>query len=300
MKVLKATEHDIGHLIVRRFLPGNPKMVGPFIFFDHFGPAQFEPNQGIDVRPHPHCHLATVTYLFEGGIQHKDSLGSNQLIEPGAVNWMVAGKGIVHSERTPESLRQSGSSIGGIQCWLALPAEHDSVDPDFTHHPAASLPVIKQDGIKVRLLIGDLLGEQSPVKAYGEVLYADVELKPGKLLELPNVAKEVAVYIVSGDVRVNGIDESQHSLIVLPDNAELAIEAKTDCRLMLLGGDPVGDRFIEWNFVGSTKEQIKAAKDEWRRGPSENGGRFPVIASDAGDYIPLPPDKECGEDSGVM
>lgn len=285
-----ARERDLGGFSVRRILPyATHRMIGPFIFFDHIGPAHFPPEQGIDVRPHPHINLATVTYLFEGKIHHRDSLGSDQLIEPGAINWMTAGHGIVHSERSPDDLRKTGSSLHGVQCWVALPVSHEEMAPNFTHYPALSLPVFQLEQASIRLLIGSLFGHTSPVQTYSDMFYASAHLPAGSRLTLPASTRETALYVISGNIKISQQHIEPYSMVVSKKLEPVTIAAKTDTHLMLLGGEPIGERHIYWNFVSSSVEKIALAKQEWAQGPGTK--RFPIIPSDDKDFIPLPEDK---------
>jgi len=286
--IITSHEKDIGGFSVRRILPNaKHKMVGPFIFFDHIGPAIFNTGQGIDVRPHPHIGLATVTYLFEGQIQHADSLGSNQLIEPGAINWMVAGNGIVHSERTPASLRESGSRLSGIQCWIALPKEQEDIEPSFTHHPASSLPEFSIENIQFKLLLGEAFGYKSPAHVFSQQFYLYAKFPKGSVLTLPADMQELAIYVIKGELSVNNTSVSAYSMMINTEQKQLQITALEDSDVMLLGGQPIGDRYIYWNFVASSREKIEKAKLDWSKGPNLNN-RFKKIPTDQQDYIPLP------------
>ena len=274
---------DLGGFSVRRILPAPfHRMVGPFIFFDHMGPADFAPGAGMDVRPHPHINLATVTYLFEGEIFHRDSLGSAQAIRPGAVNWMTAGHGIVHSERTPPELRAAGHRLHGLQIWVALPAAAEEQAPSFTHHPADTLPVVSAPGIEARVLVGSALGATSPVPTSSPLCYLDAALAPGAELPLEAGFPERAIYLVEGEVDVGGERFAAPQMILLaPDDR--AIRAGSTCRLVVIGGEPLdGPRFIEWNFVSSSRERIDVAKRDWRE------RRFPLVPGDDKEFIPLP------------
>lgn len=287
--LIAAQERDLGGFHVRRILPSlSRRMVGPFLFFDHMGPAEFGPGEGMDVRPHPHVHLATVTYLFEGVIQHRDSLGSDQLIEPGAINWMIAGKGIVHSERTPIGIREKGDRLNGIQCWIALPDEKEDIDPSFEHHPAHVLPQFQVGASQAKLLLGSAFGRNSPVSVHSNLFYLDVKMPKGEYLKFPAEGRESAVYVASGGVRIEGDEVPAGVMAVIRDGEDFAIESVSDTRLILLGGMPVGRRFIYWNFVGSTKDRLESAKSDWRKGPGEPGSRFPRVPGDEADFIPLP------------
>ena len=274
---------DIGGFDVRRVLPGFPhKMVGPFIFFDHMGPARFPPGKGVDVRPHPHIGLATVTYLFDGAIVHRDSLGRVQRIEPGDVNWMTAGAGIVHSERTAPQDRPAGPRLHGIQTWLALPVKHEQVEPNFSHYSKATLPVISGPGAELRVIAGHAYGARAPAAVYSEVLYVAAEMQPGAKIEVPPEHEERGVYLVEGDVRLSGAPLAPQTMAVLPEGGTFVIEAASFVRLMLLGGAKMdGDRHIWWNFVASSRELMEAAKQRWR------DGRFSAVPGET-EFIPLP------------
>ncbi len=268
---------------VRRALPSSKRrLVGPFIFFDQMGPARFEVGRGLDVRPHPHIGLATVTYLFEGELLHRDSLGTVQVIRPGEVNWMTAGHGIVHSERTPPARREAGSPLFGIQAWVALPADAEEAAPAFAHHGAASLPVVEREGVRARLIAGTLLGLRSPVRTASALFYADVEMSPGARLTLPPEHEERAVYVVVGTVEVGGAAHAAGQLLVLRPGAPVDLAAPSGARLMALGGAVMdGPRHIWWNFVSSSRDRLQEAAARWK----EN--RFPPVPGEA-DRIPLP------------
>ncbi len=287
--IITGRERDLGGFHVRRILPcSTHPMVGPFIFFDHMGPAVFAAHEGIDVRPHPHINLATVTYLFEGKIRHRDSLGSDQLIEPGAINWMTAGHGIVHSERTPEDLRQTGSRVSGIQCWVALPKEFEEISPDFKHYPAMSLPEFQRGDVHLKLLLGNALGHQSPVKVHSDLFYLYVKMPKGSKMDFPLEGREGAAYVVDGALLINGKSIDQYAMAVGKQCGSLALEALEDSQIMLLGGKSVGKRYIYWNFVASSLEKIEQAKLDWATGPGNAKSRFPKIPHDDKDFIPLP------------
>jgi redox-sensitive bicupin YhaK (pirin superfamily) len=289
--LIKPHTKDLGSgFMVRRLLPSHPhKMVGPFIFFDHMGHADFAPGDGLDVRPHPHIGLATVTYLFEGAILHRDSLGTVQEIHPGDVNWMTAGAGIAHSERSPERLRNSGGALHGIQIWIALPKEHEKIEPSFEHHPAASLPMIAADGLNLRLIAGSAFGMTSPVTTFSPMFYCALEMEEGVRFELPAEYAQRAVYLAEGAVDLDGAPLAERHMAVPTDAQTLTIEAKTRARVMLLGGDPIdGDRFIWWNFVASSKEAIQEAKERWR---AQEFGKVP----DETEWIPLPDEPKPAE-----
>ena len=280
--LIRARPRDIGDFVVRRVLPAFQKqMVGPFIFVDHMGPIRLAPGTGMDVRPHPHIGLATVTYLFEGEILHRDSLGSVQAIRPGDVNWMVAGRGIAHSERTPPELRAAGPRAHGLQTWAALPKEREEVEPSFVRHPASSLPVVETPGATVRVIAGHAFGARSPVAVFTDTLYAAAELAPGASLRLPAEHEERGVYVVEGRAEIGATTVGEGELAVL-QGGEVEIRAPVSATLMLLGGAKMdGPRFIWWNFVSSSKERIERAKADW------NDDRFPRIAGET-ERIPLP------------
>lgn len=257
-------------------------MVGPFIFWDEFGPARFEAGKGLDVRPHPHINLATVTYLFDGEIFHRDTLGSAQAITPGDVNWMNAGRGIAHSERTAPELRATGSPIAGIQSWVALPEAHEESEPFFKHHGADELPVIEEGGKRVRVIAGQLYGKTSPVKAYSEMFYADAQLRAGAALPLGAEHEERGLYLTHGGIEIAGDRFERGRLLVFRPGDAVTIKALTPARFLLLGGANLGPRHIWWNFVSSRKERIEQAKEDWR------AGRFGTVPGDETEFIPLP------------
>ena len=275
---------DLGEMEVRRALPSvKRQMVGPFIFFDQMGPAEFLTDQGIDVRPHPHINLATVTYLFEGQILHRDSLGTEKSIEPGAVNWMRAGRGIVHSERTSPELRRNGQRLFGIQTWMALPEEHEESDPAFVHHGSDELPMVDADGIRARLIAGEVFGARSLLKTPSETLYADVHLSTGVRLPIEPSYEERALYTITGEIEVAGDAFGPGQLLVLRPGDPIVVRARTDAQFMLFGGAPMeGPRYIWWNFVSSRPERIEQAKEEWAQ------GRFDTVPGDVEEFIPLP------------
>jgi redox-sensitive bicupin YhaK (pirin superfamily) len=266
---------------VRRALPhASRRSVGPFVFFDQMGPVALAPGKGLDVRPHPHIGLATVTYLFEGEIMHRDSLGTVQPIRPGEVNWMTAGRGIVHSERTPGELRASGSSLFGIQTWIALPAEEEESEPSFSHH--AGLPMIEDDGVAVRLILGDLLGLASPVPTLSPTFYADVSIDATRRFALPAKHEERAVYVVQGIIDIGAESFGVGEAAVLEPGAEVLLVARSSARVLLFGGARLdAPRFVWWNFVSSRKERIVHAAEEWK------AGRFPAVPGET-EFIPLP------------
>jgi redox-sensitive bicupin YhaK (pirin superfamily) len=268
---------------VRRVLPfAKRRHVGPFVFFDHMGPAQFEPGQGLDVRPHPHIGLATVTYLFEGEIMHRDSLGVVQPIRPGDVNWMVAGLGIAHSERTRPELRKTGAPLHGIQSWFALPKTHEEAEPTFHHHPASSLPEIEKPGARLRLIAGKAFGNEAPPQTFAPMFYVDAQLSHDAIAPLPDEHEERAVYVAIGEMVLDGTVYESGSMLVLKPGSQPKITARGSARLMLLGGAPLdGERHLWWNFVSSSKERIEQAKADWRAG---NWAKVPGET----EFIPLP------------
>jgi len=275
---------DLGEMEVRRALPSvKRQMVGPFIFFDQMGPAEFLTDQGIDVRPHPHINLATVTYLFEGQILHRDSLGTEKAIEPGAVNWMRAGRGIVHSERTSPERKRTGQRLFGIQTWMALPEQQEESDPAFVHHGSDELPMIDADGIRARLIAGDAFGRRSPLKTPSQTLYADVHLAAGAQLPIDGAYEERALYTIAGEIEIAGDTFGPAQLLVLRPGDPIVVRAPASAQFMLFGGAPMeGPRYIWWNFVSSRPERIEQAKEEWAR------GRFETVPGDAEEFIPLP------------
>lgn len=299
--IITSRERDIGGFTVRRLLPYvSRRMVGPFIFFDHMGPAEFKPGAGMDVRPHPHIHLATVTYLFEGQIRHRDSLGSDQLIKPGDINWMTAGRGIVHSERTPDDLRASGCRMDGIQLWVALPGEVEETDPSFVHHPSESLPEFLIGDVHLKLLLGSAFGFKSPVAVHSELFYLESRFQKGSQLSLPASKLEVAFYVVEGQVSIDDKPIAQNSMVIVKADCQLDINALEPSKVMIIGGQPVGERFIFWNFVSSSKDRIEEAKQEWLSGPYEESGRFHPIPGDDKEFIPLPNAKAESNPKGTI
>lgn len=280
---LKPVEHDIGGLIVKRLLPNQVKrMVGPFIFFDHMGPGSFDVGEGINVRPHPHIGLSTLTYLFEGSILHKDSLGNQCEIFPGDVNWMTAGKGIVHSERETFEVRANPHSINGLQCWVALPEEYAEIEPDFHHISKHDLPQVIEEDVMMRVVVGEAFGRSSPVKTYWPMFYVDVVAKQGSEVMRPNPDQEAAIYVIYGEIEV-GADTYRENQFVLLNPSDKAIACKGNCRFILLGGKAFERTpFIYWNFVSFSKERIEKAKTDWAQ------GKFPPIPGDHEEAIPLP------------
>jgi redox-sensitive bicupin YhaK (pirin superfamily) len=260
-------------------------MVGPFIFFDHFGPATLPPGQGFDVRPHPHVNLATVTYLFQGGMFHRDSLGSRQRIEPGAINWMTAGRGIVHSERTPPDLRAAGSQAHGLQLWVALPRAAEEQPPSFNHYPSEVLPAVDAgEGVTVRVLVGTAFGVRSPVAVLSPTVYAEIRLPPGARVELPSDHEQRGVYVVDGAITTAGVRAERQRLVVFRRGVRPVLCAEAaGAHVVLIGGEPLdGPRHIWWNFVSSSKERIEQAKTDWK------AMRIGTIPGDDREFIPLP------------
>ena len=275
---------DLGGFTVQRVLPyAKRRMVGPFIFLDHFGPVDFAAGHNSDVRPHPHIGLATVTYLFEGQMFHRDTLGSAQAITPGAVNWMTAGRGIAHSERTPPAEKAKPHRMHGLQSWVVLPKEAEECAPEFHHHPAETLPEFTVGNVRVRLAAGRAYAHEAPVKIYSPLFYAVVTMQPGDTLEMPQEYKERALYLLDGDVRIGNTRILPHTMPVFAPDERIIIEAQVPSTFMLLGGDPLSEpRYIDWNFVSSSKERLEQAKADWK------AGRFPKIPGDDKEYIPLP------------
>jgi redox-sensitive bicupin YhaK (pirin superfamily) len=283
--VIAARPRDLGGFSVRRTLPSaNRRLIGPFIFFDHMGPAQFAPGEGLDVRPHPHVGLATVTYLFEGEILHRDSLGSFQPIRPGDVNWMVAGRGIVHSERSSADERQRGVRVHGIQTWVALPIEHEEIEPRFEHFDAAAIPRVTRAGASIDVVAGSAFGVRAPTSVLSPTLYAHVRLDSGARFVLDEEHEERAVYVVEGTIGCDDSTFEPGSMVVLRTGHAVVIDARGSARLMIVGGAKLaGERHIFWNFVSSSKERIERAKTDWRE------ERFSKVPGDEVERIPLPP-----------
>lgn len=272
---------DLGGFQARRLLPSDVlTTVGPFIFFDHLGPAVFAPGKGVDVRPHPHINLATVTYLFEGVLLHRDSVGSVREIHPGAVNWMTAGRGIVHSERSPHD-RSKEAILHGIQTWVALPDEHEETEPWFRHHPATDLPAWEDAGVSFTLIAGEAFDRTSPVQTFSPMIYLDVKLAAGTQFTLPEFYSERAVYSVTEGLSIDGLPMEQHRLAVLNSDTSVKISANSNARCMVVGGEPVGKRYKWWNFVSSRLDRIEQAKQDWVQ------GKFDRVPEET-EFIPLP------------
>jgi len=279
--ILKPREKDIGEFSVRRALPFvKQRAIGPWVFFDHFGPVKFKPGEGINVRPHPHINLATVTYLFEGEIFHRDSLGNSLPILPGAINLMVAGRGITHSERTRDDLRERGYSLHGLQLWMALPEAHEETNPDFIHVLADDIPQLKQDGVVLRVMMGSAFGLISPVKTFSPTLYFEADMEDGASFDVPPV-DEIGLYVVKGEAVVDGEIAPINAMSVLNPSAK-AIIANGDTRLAAIGGTHLGHRYLDWNFVSSRKSRLAKAKEDWK------AGRFDKVVGDEDEFIPLP------------
>ncbi|WP_370189170.1 pirin family protein [Qipengyuania sp.] len=281
-QVLTPTTHDLGQFEVRRVLPSRPRsMVGPFIFVDQFGPAQIDLGAGMDVRPHPHINLATVTWLFEGAIDHRDSLGSFSTIRPGQVNLMTAGRGIVHSERSPESERITGPKLFGMQTWLALPDGREEIDPAF--EAVSDLPIIEDGRARAIVIMGELWGERATTTTYADTIYAEIHLAPGGAIPIEDEADERAVMLVEGEATIDGHSLKRYELAVLQPGRDMTLETKTGARVLLLGGEAFETRrHAWWNFVSSRRERIEQAREDWR------AGRFPKVPGDEDEFIPLP------------
>ena len=275
---------DLGGFEVRRALPSSQRqMIGPFIFFDQAGPAELIAGKGIDVRPHPHIGLATVTYLFQGEMRHLDSLGTEQAVTPGDVNWMSSGSGIVHSERSPDEARKNGAKLYGIQSWVALPKHLEETDPGFYHHDQADLPLLVDEGKSVRLIAGSLYGQSSPVKTATEMFYADATLEPGAKLPVPANFEERGIYVVEGSIEIAGDVFEAGRLLVFRPGDQITVIGNRRARIMLMGGEPMdGPRHIWWNFVSSSKERIEQAKEDWKQ------KRFDIVPGDEEEFTPLP------------
>jgi redox-sensitive bicupin YhaK (pirin superfamily) len=282
--VLRGNARNVDGFTVSRLLPAlTRKHVGPFCFFDHLGPSDLPPGRGLDVRPHPHIGLATVTYVIEGEIVHRDSLGFEQAIHPGAVNWMTSGRGIVHSERTSSELRQSGSRVHVVQLWVALPTAHEEMAPEFHHHASESLPEFDKNDARIRLLAGSAYGNVSPVRVFSPLFYLEAAIPAGGMLPLPEEHEERGLYLLSGALSCDSERIEERTLVVFRAGGAPVVRAEADSRVLLLGGAPPdGPRYIEWNFVSSSRERIEQAKAEWR------AGAFPKVPGDEIEFIPLP------------
>jgi redox-sensitive bicupin YhaK (pirin superfamily) len=283
IQTITPVTHDLGDFKVNRTLPSRPRtMVGPFIFVDEFGPARLPAGRGMDVRPHPHINLATVTYLFEGAIEHRDSIGSHAVIEPGAINLMTAGSGIVHSERSPQHLRPTGPSLYGMQTWLALPDGREDVEPAFDHVPADLLPVIEDAGVHARVLMGTLWGRTAAIRSDSPTIYADMELSGGSIPIEPE-ADERAIMLVGGEAELDGQRLELFTLYILRPGHQARLSSSSGGRIMLMGGQAFATpRHVFWNFVSSSRDRINQAKEDWK------AQRFPLIPGDDEEFIPLP------------
>ncbi|WP_149195038.1 pirin family protein [Luteimonas suaedae] len=284
-RIIAPREHDLGGgFIVRRAVPTlQARSIGPFVFVDHMGPAVFEPGTGIDVRPHPHIGLATVTFLWAGTIRHRDSLGSIQDIEPGDVNWMTAGRGIAHSERSPPQVRADAHPAHGMQTWVGLPKAHEETAPAFHHHAAATLPQLRHGGALLRVIAGRAYGEESPVRSFSEILNVAIDLAPDAETRIDAGHRERALYVLEGSAQLDGADIPARHLVTIDPGAPATLRAMTPLKAMLFGGEPLdGDRRVWWNFVSSSRERIEQAKEDWRQ------GRFGRIPGDEEEFIPLP------------
>ena len=284
MQTITPTTHDLGEFRVRRVLPSrHRRMVGPFIFVDEFGPASLPKGPGMAVRPHPHINLATVTYLFEGAIDHRDSLGTFQTIRPGAVNLMTAGRGIVHSERSPQDTRDQKKPMFGMQTWLALPDGREEMDPAFENVAAADLPIIEDSGVRARIIMGSIWGQTAPTTCHAETIYADILLSADGAIPIDAEADERAVMLVDGEGALDGVPLEKYLLYVVAPGAKVSLSSQSGGRAMLLGGEAFAtERHVWWNFVSSSKERIEQAKADWQE------GRFPVVPGDSDEFIPLP------------
>lgn len=284
LQVITPSTHDLGAFEVRRTLPNKLRtMVGPFIFVDQFGPAHFDIGAGMDVRPHPHINLATVTYLFEGAIEHRDSLGTLATIRPGACNLMTAGRGIVHSERTPAAERATGSPISGMQTWLALPDGKEEIEPAFEHVAKDDLPLVEDGDVSARIIMGSLWGTTSPITQHAATIYADILMNAGSSIPIEADADERAVLVALGDASLDGEKLERHSLYILKPGQAMTLRATGDARVMLLGGEAfTTPRHVWWNFVSSSRDRINQAKHDWK------DGRFPLVPGDSEEFIPLP------------
>ncbi|MED7788981.1 pirin family protein [Francisella sp. 19X1-34] len=281
-QIINVKSSNIGSLEVRRLLPtAKQRMIGPWIFFDHFGPVELLANDSMDVRPHPHINLATVTYLFEGEIYHRDSLGSAQLILPGEINLMVAGKGITHSEREREEIKLKNRILHGLQLWHALPKVYEEVSPVFYHYNSEELPKFTIDRASFKLLMGDAYGYKSPVKTYCRTLYIEINIPNNEVITLPT-EQELAIYVIKGKVEYDKKIIESHTMLVIDTQEISKLSALSDTQIVIIGGDKLSHRFIEWNFVSSSRERIEKAKDDWLN------GKFNKVYDDEKEFIPLP------------
>ena len=280
--VIEPKTKELGGFSVRRSLPNTQcRAVGPWIFFDHMGPAQFSPGDGVNVRPHPHIGLATVTYLFAGEMLHRDSLGNTQIIHPGAINLMVAGRGIVHSERERPEVRETSHEAHGLQLWLALPQSKEDMEPAFYHYAADDIPMVEVNGVQGRVLIGNAYGVTSPVNTFSETLYVELHMAKGQSVILPETQQR-AVYVVRGKLETHQTILHQYSMAVFQTDKNIVVTAEEDTQIAIIGGEPLGKRYMDWNFVSSDENKVKAAVQRWKE------GKFPLIEHDATEYIPYP------------
>jgi len=284
VQTITPVTHDLGTFKVRRALPTRERtMVGPFIFVDEFGPARLPPGQGMDVRPHPHINLATVTYLFEGAIEHRDSLGTRAVIEPGAINLMTAGRGIVHSERSPSAVRAEGPALYGMQTWLALPDDKEELDPAFEHVAGSALPLVEEEGVSARVLMGTLWGKTAGVTEHSQTIYADISLEGGASVPIDAIADERAVMAIEGNASLDHDRLELFTLYILAPGQAMTLKAETGSRNMLLGDEAFATkRHVFWNFVSSSRDRINQAKEDWK------ARRFPLVPGDEEEFIPLP------------
>jgi redox-sensitive bicupin YhaK (pirin superfamily) len=284
LQTIAPVTHDLGGFKVHRTLPSRPRtMIGPFIFFDQMGPASFAPGKGIDVRPHPHINLSTVTYLFEGSLDHRDSLGTYARIEPGEVNLMTAGSGIVHSERSGQDVRAHQAPMSGIQTWLALPDGKEEIDPAFEHVGREQLPVVESPGVRARVVMGTLWGATAATTCHAATIYADIQLEAGGTVPIDAGADERAIYVALGEASLDGLPLEPMTLTILRPGIAATLRTEKGGRLMLCGGEAFGrPRHVWWNFVSSSRDRINQAKEDWR------AGRFPLVPGDAEEFIPLP------------
>ena len=284
MQTITPATHDLGDFKVRRTLPSKPRtMVGPFIFVDQFGPARLPASHGMDVRPHPHINLATVTYWFEGAIEHRDSLGTRQVIEPGAINLMTAGRGIVHSERSPAAERPDGPTLYGMQTWLALPDGQEEIEPAFEHVGQSALPLVEGEGVSARVLMGTLWGKTAGVTEHSQTIYADILLDSGASVPIDAGADERAVLVTEGVASLDGQKLDLYTLYILAPGEPMTLRGETPSRVMLLGGEAFATkRHVWWNFVSSSRDRINQAKDDWK------ARRFPIVPGDEEEFIPIP------------
>ncbi|MCK0164170.1 pirin family protein [Marinobacter sp. S6332] len=280
--LIEPRDRDLGGFSVRRVLPTTQRrMVGPWIFFDHMGPAEFAAGDGINVRPHPHINLATVTYLFEGEILHRDSLGSLQPIRPGDVNLMVAGRGITHSERERPEVTKTAHRLHGLQLWLALPEADEEIDPAFYHYPDDDIPRVEVNGVPTRVIMGSAYEATSPVKVFADTLYVEAHLRAGQSIPVPD-ADERAVYVAEGELSAGDTKIPEYAMAVLSDKPDIELTATRDSRIAIVGGEHLGKRYMEWNFVSSRRERIEQAKSEWK------AQTFPKVTGDEDEFIPMP------------